>query len=437
MTSHLRIALFLTAGSLASVASAGPDVIVAEIPNAAHFGELDGIHAYAFGTTECNIGDEQLAFFANTNEHPVITQNLFRLTDGRFEQIGQGWVLHGFFALQQAHCGTCIPAQNGQYLGVGCSDVITAGLNGSQFGMGGRSEIDASTGGFSFPPAGAGPADNVLDKRLQASESDLSTPGARYFVDATYIAADDAAAGNGMNNPAWREFLMLPNFNIALTGETRRHEPAIFAWAEADSQVLLESTDVAGDGRFWVGSRVYDNGDGTFDYEYAVYNLNSDRSVGAFSVSIGSATASGIGFHDVSYHSGEPFDGTDWAGAAAGRNLAWDTDDFATNENANAIRWGTMYNFRFTADQQPGQGDASIGLFKPGAGAEASVRVWMPLSSACPADFTADGVLNFFDVQEFLTAFATQNPAADYTDEGAFNFFDVAAFLSAFAAGCP
>jgi len=437
MTSYSRIAMILAAGSLVSPAVGGPDVIVAEIPSSAHFGELNDIHAYAVSTTACNIGDELLAFFANTNEHPVIAQNMFRLADGRFEQIGLGWVLHGFFALQQAHCGTCIPAPNGQHLGVGCSDVTTAGLNGSQFGMGARSEINASTGDFPFPPAGAGPADNVLDKRLQASEADLSTPGARYFVDATYIAADDASAGNGMNNPAWREFLMAPNFNMLLTGETRRHEPAIFAWAEADSQVLLESTDVTDDGRFWVGSRVYDNGDGTFDYEYAVYNLNSDRSAGAFAVPIGSATTSDIGFHDVSYHSGEPYDGTDWAGAAAGRNLIWNSDDYATSENANAIRWGTMYNFRFTADQQPGQGDASIGLFKPSAGATAGINVWMPLSAACPADFTADGVLNFFDVQEFLTAFATQSPAADYTGEGAFNFFDVAAFLSAFASGCP
>ena len=55
----------------------------------------------------------------------------------------------------------------------------------------------------------------------------------------------------------------------------------------------------------------------------------------------------------------------------------------------------------------------------------------------CPADLTGDGLLNFFDVSAFLSAFAQQDPAADFTDDGAFNFFDVSAFLTAFSAGCP
>ncbi len=55
----------------------------------------------------------------------------------------------------------------------------------------------------------------------------------------------------------------------------------------------------------------------------------------------------------------------------------------------------------------------------------------------CPADFTGDGNLNFFDVSAFLAAFAAQDPAADFTGDGDFNFFDVSAFLKAFAAGCP
>ena len=55
----------------------------------------------------------------------------------------------------------------------------------------------------------------------------------------------------------------------------------------------------------------------------------------------------------------------------------------------------------------------------------------------CPADLTNDGVLNFFDVSAFLTAFSTMNPIADFTNDGVWNFFDVSAFLSAFSAGCP
>ena len=57
--------------------------------------------------------------------------------------------------------------------------------------------------------------------------------------------------------------------------------------------------------------------------------------------------------------------------------------------------------------------------------------------NACPADLNGDGVLNFFDVSEFLSAFNAMDPAADFSGDGMFNFFDVSQFLSAFNAGCP
>ncbi|MDF1808211.1 MAG: GC-type dockerin domain-anchored protein [Phycisphaerales bacterium] len=55
----------------------------------------------------------------------------------------------------------------------------------------------------------------------------------------------------------------------------------------------------------------------------------------------------------------------------------------------------------------------------------------------CPADINGDGVLNFFDISSFLTAFNNQNPVADFNNDGLFNFFDISAFLTAFSAGCP
>ncbi len=55
----------------------------------------------------------------------------------------------------------------------------------------------------------------------------------------------------------------------------------------------------------------------------------------------------------------------------------------------------------------------------------------------CPADRNDDGVLDFFDVTDFLADFAAEDPSADIIADGLFDFFDVAAYLSAFAAGCP
>jgi probable HAF family extracellular repeat protein len=60
------------------------------------------------------------------------------------------------------------------------------------------------------------------------------------------------------------------------------------------------------------------------------------------------------------------------------------------------------------------------------------------LTPSCQADFTADGILNFFDVSLFLTYYNASNPLADLAAPlGTFNFFDVSAFLAAYSAGCP
>ncbi len=66
-----------------------------------------------------------------------------------------------------------------------------------------------------------------------------------------------------------------------------------------------------------------------------------------------------------------------------------------------------------------------------------SAYVFTVPGADCPADLTDDGILNFFDISAFLTAFNTQDPIADFTDDGVYDFFDVSAFLQAFAAGCP
>ncbi len=64
------------------------------------------------------------------------------------------------------------------------------------------------------------------------------------------------------------------------------------------------------------------------------------------------------------------------------------------------------------------------------------IAVLSVLSTDCPADWNADGSLDFFDVQGFLAALSAQSPGADLNSDGQFNFFDVQAFLGAFAAGC-
>jgi len=99
--------------------------------------------------------------------------------------------------------------------------------------------------------------------------------------------------------------------------------------------------------------------------------MNSDRSAGAFRVALPTDAQfqiGNIGFHDINYHSGEIWDGGDWlpANVACG-SITWATTPYAQNQNANALRWGTLYNFRFEAKRAPDYvSTVTIYLFKTG-----------------------------------------------------------------------
>ncbi|NCG12366.1 MAG: hypothetical protein GWP38_03365, partial [Planctomycetia bacterium] len=131
----------------------GADVIVGDLVGTQSYGNSGGYYAFSVGTTSCNIGTEELLWISSTNEHPVIGQNMYRLKDGRFEQIGMSWLKHGFTALQGniCNCG-CVSSGSGSRLGVGCSDPYGASLNGSQGSLGSRSEVtDPAHGIFVYP----------------------------------------------------------------------------------------------------------------------------------------------------------------------------------------------------------------------------------------------------------------------------------------------
>jgi len=58
------------------------------------------------------------------------------------------------------------------------------------------------------------------------------------------------------------------------------------------------------------------------------------------------------------------------------------------------------------------------------------------IQTLCPADFTGDGILNFFDTSLFLSAFEAEDPAADMNNDGVFDFFDISSYLASYATGC-
>lgn len=402
--------------------STGPDVIVASlygIDNYVQGTPIDGKRAYAMGTKSLNQGDQTLLWQGSTVLHPVIGQGLYRLkTDadrpgGRLEQIGISWLKHGFTALAQNEFCTaasgngtgCDNPGTGSLLGLGCSDPYSSGLNGSNGtqgtacggpggsgGLGARSEVNASTGAITYPYVLCGTGDSTLRKRLVVADADLDpalNPGARYFGEGQYLTSDDAAAGNDENNASFREIVIteatsrLLDFGGALGGTTQQQYPAIAVWPMLDPSVDFDYVDIVADGRFHVATKVHDLGAGMWRYEYAIHNLNSHRSAQRFEVPVplGSSVAN-AGFHDIDYHSGEPYSVADWTIDGDGPNghVAWYGDTFVANANANALRWGSMYNFWFDSDQAPGAGLAAITLFRPpGAGQPTVVSVNVPV----------------------------------------------------------
>jgi hypothetical protein len=406
----------------------GPDVIVGDLPDISNNPASGLYDSVAVGTTSCNRGDTPLNWFTGSgeNRHPAISQNVYRLMNGRFEQVGQGWLKHGFTALQNGACNTyfnfgCASNPNGTALGVGCSDPYSSGLNnGGANSMGPKWQVNAANGlfpySFAASPMSAAPRVRLADLNAGVEAS------ARWFVEGQYICGDDAAAttngnSNKWNNASWREISWTAaagavptatNFNATLTTNqvVHREQPAVYAWQAADPSVFITTYDVPGDGRFVLACKV--SGTGPYTYEYALHNLNSHRCAGSFTVPLPGAqnALSAVGFHDAEAV-GEPNgpssevsmpDPTadDWAVAGGGANassIAWSGAAYAgsppsytvdpttafrvasytagtgNDHTANVIRWGTMFNFRFTSEIAPVlTGSVAAGLFRPGAG---------------------------------------------------------------------
>jgi len=395
----------------------GPDVIVGDLYQVNNYGVVDDTAVLSVGTISCNVGDEPILWIATTNEHPVIAQNMYRLKSGRFEQVGMSWLKHGFFAVSGGLCFSDCEGTDGSALGVHCSDPYSANLNGTQGSLGPRSEVNAYTGAFPYPPGG--PAySGLAARRLQVHVDDLDqslNAGASYFVESQYVTPDESAAGNHDNNNSYRPVTVSgagSAVTVSLDGVTRRTKPAIKAWRNNDPAVVEQSVRVPDEGLFILAGEARDLGDGYWSYEYAVQNINSHRSAGWFRVPVApTANVRNIGFHDVDYHSGEPFDGSDWSVSRSSVALTWSTAPFDTWPDANALRWGSLYNFRFEADVPPETSTATIGLFRPGTPDRVEVTMTGPVTNA--SDCNGNDVADSTDIVDGTSADCNANLIPD------------------------
>lgn len=449
----------LVAGAMLAsggAAMAGPDVIVGRLYDIQNYGAVGSgasqVYAYAVGTYSCNLAPASPGVFktwlsgygsvqdnalmwvdpADSSDPvarktaPVISQNLYKLSNGRFSQIGQSWLKHGFCALQGTICSSCTGGGNCNYLYPGCSDPYSGSLNGTQSGLGPKHEVNAATGNYLAPWVNNGVGAGAAFKRLQAKTSELTDATATFYVSSLYMQPEDRGGVGGYgtaasyNSQSWAPVTINQStFNMTFVGSeataTQRGEPAIQAWQDTDPTVVLTNVDVPGDGRFIVGVKVITLGGGLYRYEYAIQNFHSDRSAGSFSVPVpAGSTVTNIGFHDVDYHSGEPYNNLDWAGVYSGGTVSWTcpTAYNASNDIGNALRWDTIYNFWFETNQAPQAGNAVLGMYK--AAGSVSVATTVPGSGGTLSnDNCANPLLVGGGTTSFNTSTATTDGPAE------------------------
>jgi hypothetical protein len=383
--------------------NAGPDIITGDIGaigGMEQFGSNGTQVGLGVSTTSCNAGNVPVNFIRlPSTEHPIIPHNLYRMSGGsdntdRFEQVGQSWVKHTFGADQLDDCGFgCTPA-NFTHLGIGCSDTYAADQNASQDDLGSRALVNPFTGAFQSTACDhSGHTHTATSHRLLVEGSDLNTTlnqGATYYAEVQYISSHEYAwcqthpgQCNMYNNSSYRRFDVsgTTSFTFSAVGETVRMTPAVGAWTGSTINTIEPAPGV--DGRAFIAYKVTGPVAGIWHYEYAIYNENLDRGIQSFTVPLGcGVSVSNLGFHAPPNHPGFLNDGTQgnagfsnaaWSSEQAATGVTWSSETFAQNQNANAIRWGTLYNFRFDSDHAPLAASATIAFFKTGTSVTVTV----------------------------------------------------------------
>ncbi len=443
--------------------SPGPDVIVGEVSNTTQFGRAGTVGSGTVGlsirTVSCNKGDAPYNWFALPDvDHPMIAMNLYRLQTvsgtQRFEHIGYSWIKHAFSALQGNVCGFgCQSSGSSTQLGVGCSDPYSSSLNAGQCGLGPRGVANPYTGVI---PAGANLAGspcstqnfpsrdhrshthNGISHRLQVSDTDLTpslNPGARYFSEAQYVGpheftdTDAFNAQNMHNNVAYREVGVSPPdqfgvYTFTDMGATISETPALSAWEGAD--VYFVEPEPFVDGRALLASKAAPIGGDQWHYEFIVYNMNLDRAINSISVPLpAGATVSNIEFHAPPHHAPEAhaptYSNDPWPVDVSGGAVTWSTETFNINPDANAIRWGTAYNFRFETDLPPEEVTVTLGMFKTADTVEVLIPIVEPdcfIPEDCDDSVPCNGTEQCVDGSCFAAPFddCNENALPDLCD---------------------
>lgn len=437
----------------------GPaDVYVGNITECVQGERWDDTFSILTDSPICNAGESPIDWYgAPVGIAPMFVFNMYRLKDGRLEQIGASWAKHSQGTSQEDWCNFgCAALPTIQRLGPGCSDTYNSNINGRQLTYAPRSEVNAWNGAFNYATSMlANPVNPTTDtERLcEVRDRDLDpaqNAGASYFLECYAVAHDDSdhmnslshrrvAVTGGSPGATWALELQGPAIN----------GPIMQSYAGATSvQIPAQPFD---DGRCFVACKTSQASPGVYRFEYAVYNHDKHRGIRRFSVPVGSSTTiTNVGF-SAPMRSGDPGTSDAWAHGRSGAMLTWEAPEYETTVTSNPIGWGMTYNFWFDAALPEGVKADSIrvGMYLPGGETEQHGHLATPFQ-LCSADLDdgsgtgiPDDAVEISDLLYFLSGFEAGSSLVDLDDgsgtgasDGAVTIDDLLFFLVHFENGC-
>jgi len=293
-----------------------------------------------------------------TNQHPFLVWSMYRVHEGKFQQIGRSGVKHAFLTI---NFNCTLNCNDNQILWPGCEDVYGVGNNDSNFDLGPRAEIEAAAGiweqcGSFFDPGCVGNQTNSsanTENRLGVLDSDLGLgpQGAEYFFQAWYVVRDDINIFNTMGKRP---------LNPSRSGNVWNFNPGTFSvgatideWVDPVNPGAGEANitiDAKENGSAKLALKTEDLGNGVYRYFYALNNFDIDVGITEFSINLAPGTTiSNIEFLDIDENAGNQ-----WAVTQQNNQLTF------TAPAGEFQLWDSVYNFTFDANAEPVLGTTEL-----------------------------------------------------------------------------
>jgi len=206
-----------------------------------------------------------------------------------------------------------------------------------------------------------------VQHRLAVRDADLDpdvNAGARYFAELYTLSHDDTDHTNSLG---WQEIDVSGSpggtWDLDFRQVMGNQGPALDAWA-GGARAVIPDGELTEDGRCYLDLHVSENDNGTYRYEYALYNLDMNRSVSSLTIPVGAGVEiSGIGFKAVE-SSDDGFNNEPWASVRNDAGVTWSTSPVAAHPDSNPLGWGNLYNFWFDANAAPSDGSVMLGVYR-------------------------------------------------------------------------